>query len=75
LKRKRLSSFQSDVRKKEEKKKRKRERGKGKEKEAKKRSGLADGEEPEGNRAEQTEDKKDCPFEDNSVCPVTYMIC
>ena len=35
------------------------------------RSGLSDGEEPEGNRAEQTEDKKGCPFENNSVCPVT----
>ncbi len=35
------------------------------------RSGLADGEEPEGNRAEQMEDKKDCLFEDNLICPVT----
>ena len=57
--------------KKKKRKKRKWERRKGKEKEAKMRSGLRLARRVRTNRAEQTEDKKDCLFENNSVCPVT----
>ena len=37
------------------------------------RSGLADGGRPEGNRAEQREDKDFCPEEDKEECLVTFL--